>query len=120
MKDQIAHPLSDRDWQPFARLELACTAAAWQQLEEWLTQALRPLRLPAELCTKLLASASASTASIPREIDLLHLLIFTSTTRPAPGQSWGFFRVLKEEPPTQNNSRTRAIIFYLYVEGLAV
>jgi hypothetical protein len=119
MKAQSSHSSPDRDWQPFASLELPCTAGAWAKLEGWLAQALRPLALPAELSAKLLASAKASAASISEETHQLRLLIYTSSTRPAPGQSWGFFRILKTEPPAQDGRRTRAIIFYLYGEGRA-
>jgi hypothetical protein len=78
-------------------LELPCAADTWDQLEAWLINALSPLLLPVEFSAKLFDSARASAACILPETWQLRLAIITSATRPARGQIWGFFRILKEE-----------------------
>jgi hypothetical protein len=87
-------------------------------VESWLYESLQALALPLDFAGKVLASARDASACISEETSNIRLQVFIPTFQPAHGQTWGFFRTIRNEENSAGLSgSTRVISFYLYVEG---
>jgi hypothetical protein len=111
------------DWQLLGKYTFTRESLPDNLVSAWLANTLRPLNLKTSLIDKILTSAqlaAESTLQLPssNRFKHIHLLIFTSAMHPSDGQNWGFFRIEKIGPLSEENqSPDHAIEFYLYLEG---
>ena len=115
---------SGTDWQLLDELELSVGSSMDDKINinVWLTEILRPLKLHPDLLNRVLSSAQdaiARTMQVVAMTELAHiyLLIFAPRENASKGKSWGFFRIEKGEMSIANKNRYSHLIeFYLYVE----
>ena len=121
MNDPTNNAHSRRDWLPYAVLETPSSASAetvGQIVESWFTESLQPLALPLNFSAKVLASARDASTCISEETSNIRMQVFTPAIQPAHGQTWGFFRTVKNEDAAAGlGGSIQVISFYLYVEG---
>ena len=121
MNDPTYNAHSRRGWLPYAVFETqssASTETVEQIVESWLTESLQPLALPLNFAAKVLASAQDASACIAAETANIRLQVFIPAIQAEHGQTWGFFRTVKnEDTAAGRGGSTQVISFYLYVEG---
>ena len=118
---------SESGWRILGELELPIAAEADGAISAWLTQILNPIDLHMDFLNKVTRSAQdaairAITAERAQtEFEHIHLCLFVPRTdlfTLYKGQTWGFFRIEKMGPSTENGSpHDHSIEFYLYLEG---
>ena len=92
---------------------------AERTLHDWLAVLFIPLSLRVDFLDKVLQSAQIAVAralesgrAAPEQI---HVLVFTQGSRSARQQTWGFFRIEKDEPAlTTERPPGHAVELYLY------
>ena len=110
-------------WQILGELELPAGASVEDALHAWLTEALHPLNLQADLLNKIIASAQdavarAIHAEIMHKFEHIHLTVFVPSERQEKQQAWGFFRLEKiEDTKDKLIGGNHAVEFYLYGDG---
>jgi hypothetical protein len=118
MNASIHYQQSGRKWLLYAQVTLSSESMAGSVLESWLGDRLHTLALPEELIGRVLDSARDSVACIPAGIHQIRLLVYSTVLTPSHGQTWGFFRTVKNGWSTEDPAiSTQEIAFFLYVEG---
>lgn len=122
MNDRNDNSLTGRGWLPYASTEIP--AGSVDRLVLWLVDILKSMALPIDFTGKVLSSARDAAGSIPVTAAKVRVLVFMPATNPPHGQTWGFFRTVRnEETPTETPAetpeQTHVIAFYLYMEGAA-
>ena len=110
-----------RDWLPYAVLETPSSPSSGtieQIVASWFNETLQPLALPLNFAAKVLASAQDASACTSAETANLRLQVFIPAIQAEHGQTWGFFRTVKNEIASGSpGGGTQVVSFYLYVEG---
>ncbi len=113
----------ENDWQFLGKLNLPIDMYTDGMIGEWLSETLKPLKLQVDFIDKV---SSSTRQAVHRALlddkrgafDHFHLLIYSQKHRSDHSNTWGFFRIEKnEQSPTEKVHAGHAIEIYLYPEG---
>lgn len=121
--DPPHNPVSRTDWRRLGELRLRADSNPDGTIKTWLTGILRSFSLSDDLAGRLVKSMEDAAVRVlisdSAEVQLgyLEIVVLAPADLANVGQTWGFFRVERTSPDSNNeNSQGHCIDYYLYLD----
>jgi hypothetical protein len=121
--DSSHNPVSRTDWRKLGELKLQAGSNPDGTIKTWLTHILSNFSLSDDLANRLLKSMEDAAVRVlifdGAEVQLgyLEIVVLAPADLASQGQTWGFFRVERTSPDSNNeNPKGHCIDYYLYLD----